>query len=546
MSLSDEQQSLLQEITSKLDALDGSKALTRFMGQVLTSLLRRKGDAEFLATIQDTFIAGMAERGPDQQRALARELIRVVIETRPEIALAWRAQQGQADGEPLRRAADLAAARQAASEESPPPPPLPPMGLARAQAERMMVDFFAETVEQRLAVFRIPAARFPSAAYCHEQPFFLLSAVFSKVLIAFVGDVLAVQCRDQFERQIFTKLDGRGKNTPESVEAFMKARRLEILHILQERLIRLTALHGTAEDKLAKAKAESEAGGAAWKTVEVPVSQPRVLNVLGVKFTVGQKTAMRKVKVKAGAEHEIRPAEMETLALITRLRDMAADAGLELPPTCDFRFLADLLDFDHKRFAQTVKDLATAAMVGDRNLLFDRLDATDRMLPDTLADAALMMLFTQQADRGFGFQDLYDFSVGAKLGEERKRARPFLSGELARRPRELAFQIREVLRRHGDEETLAATVQALFTVWQVLPRSRFGAELDGAAALLTAFPVAFAGDPDEAAFTEIAQVLQQTLSAQVPNWDRGLLAVRAAYYPVLKRRTVVAPPEPRR
>jgi len=543
--LASDQQLLLQEISAKLDGLDGSAALASFMGQVLRSLLRRKGDSEFLATIQDTFIAGMAERGPDQQRALARELIRVVIETRPEIAQAWQAQQGAAAAPPLRRAVDL----------SPPSPPSQSpatasspaaSGAVRAQAETLVAAFVAETVEQRLQVFRVAAPRFPSAAYCHEQPFFLFSGVFAKVVTGFFSEVLTTECRDTCQRHVYGPLEARGALSSEQVEGYMSARRVEVVRILIERLNRLAPLHRAAEAKLAKAKADGEAGAAAitWKTIEVPVSQPRMLRVLGVQFAVGRQTAMRKVRVKAGAENEIQPAEMETLTLITRLRDMAADSGIDLPAACDFRFLAALLDFDFRRFAQSFKDLVTAAAVDDRTLLFERVDAIDKLLPDSLADAALIMLFSQQAERGFGFQDLYEFSVSAQLGDgEPKPPRPFLAPELARRPRELAFQVREVLRRQGDEECLAAAVQALLMVWQVLPKSRFAADLEAALTVLAAFPVAFAGDPDEAVFIEIGEVVRLTLAATVPNWDRCLLAVRAAYYPALKRRKLAQGPK---
>ena len=518
------------------------------MGQVLRSLLRRKGDGEFLATIQDAFIAGMAERGPDQRRALARELIRVAVETRPEIAQAWQAQHAAAaaaDGAvPLRRAVDHLAPTPPAPS---PQPPSQAQGApaTRAQAEQLAASFIAETVEQRVQVFRVAAPRFPSAAYCHEQPFFLFSGVFAKVVSGFFAELLATECRDTCERHIYGPLGARGPLSPDQVEAYMSARRVELLRLLVERLNRLAPTHRAAEAKLAKAKAEGEAGASsvAWKTVEVPVSQPRVLNVLGVEFAVGSQTTMRKVRVKAGKANEIKPAEMETLTLITRLRDRAAESGLDLPLACDFRFLAQLLEFDFRRFSQSVKDLVAAAAANDRTLLFDRLDAIDRAFPDTLSDAALIMLFSQQADGGFGFQDFYEFSVSAQLGEDQgKQPRPFLGAELARRPRELAFQVREVLRRQADEEDLAAAVQALLTVWQVLPKSRFAADLEASRSVLAAFPVAFAGDPDEAAFIELADALRQTLAAPAPNWDHCLLAARAAYFTALKRRRATSAP----
>ena len=538
MSFASDQQSLFREVSSKLDGLEGGPALAAFMGQMLRSLLRRKGDAEFLAAIQDSFMAGMAERDSDQQKAQARELLRVVIEIRPEIAQAWQSQHGEDGAVAAPRRAIDKAEPPPLPPPPPPPPPLPPLAPARALAERMIAGAITETVEQRLQVFRLPAPPFPSITYCHEQPFFLFSAAFAKVVAEFLAEMLALQCRETFDRHIFAPLDARGPMAPEQVEAYLAARRIEMIRILVDRLDRLEVSHRAAEAKLAKAQADAAAGfaGARWKTIEVPVSQPRVLRVLGVQFAVGRRTTMRKVKVRAGADSELLPAEMETLGLITRLRDMAANVGLDLPAACDFRFLSSLLEFDFRRFPLSVKDLAASASAGDRALLFARLDGVTKLFPDTIADAALLMVFAQGNGSGFGVQDLVDFWVAAELGDEAKGSRPFIPGELARRPRELAFQVREVLRRQGDEETLAVAVQSLLTVWQVLPKAHCQEGREAALAVLAAFPVAFAGDPDEAVFIEISQLLLQTLGAERPNWDGCLLAVRAAYFPVVKRR----------
>nr|CAM76264.1 conserved hypothetical protein [Magnetospirillum gryphiswaldense MSR-1] len=105
MDLPLDQHLLYQDLTAKLDRLGGPDQLIAYMGQVLRTLLRRQGDAEFRGAIQDAFISGLMGRDWPGQVALAREVILIVIAKRPEIALAWQKQQG-GDDNPHRRAAD--------------------------------------------------------------------------------------------------------------------------------------------------------------------------------------------------------------------------------------------------------------------------------------------------------------------------------------------------------------------------------------------------------------------------------------------------------
>jgi len=530
VALSPEQAVLFNALAGKLDQQKGPEALARFMGEVLRSLLRRQGDAEFLAAIQDAFVGGMADRDAEGQRLLARQVIEVAIEIRPEIARAWQTLHARPGDIPARRDSDLLTVAAAA-----------PGGAAESyldpatKAERLTAAFVASAIERRLSLLRVPIPPAPSPAYCHEQPFFLFIPAFAQVAGGFVTGVLMDLCRPSLDRHIYKPLQPLISAGGAEVESFLAANRADMWRILCERLGRLATLHRKAEAKLAAAEAKAKSGAAAWKVVEIPVSRPRVFNVLGVKFAVGSRTTMKKMKVPADVGSQIDQVEMEALTLMTRFRDMAAEAGFELPDSCDFQFLRTVLSFDPNQFAQITKEYLALAGHRETNpaYLSERLSDIDKTLPNYLADALVMMLFTRLSTAGFGFQDLCNVCIGsARDPSAQAKARPFVHAEVARRPRELAFQVREMLRRRVGDDVLAASVQMLIDVWRVMPKSRFAAELDAAVMVIAAFPVAFVGDPDERLFTQIAHVLARELTAQVPDFDGALKAIAAAYRPV--------------
>ncbi|MCR6629611.1 MAG: hypothetical protein NVV74_05880 [Magnetospirillum sp.] len=92
---------------------------------------------------------------------------------------------------------------------------------------------------------------------------------------------------------------------------------------------------------------------------------------------------------------------------------------------------------------------------------------------------------------------------------------PLLADEIARRPRDLAFQVRDAMRQRLDRNHFGLTVVMLLEVWRVLAGRRWQEPLDLALTVFSAFPIAFAGDPAEAVFSEIGVVLAKNLSAPV-------------------------------
>lgn len=533
-----DQQLLFQELSDKLDHLQGEEALAAFMGQVLRSLLRRRGDAEFLAATQESLANGLAGRTFEDQVHLAREVVGLVISVRPEIARAWQALHPvsvpvQTDEIlPLRRVTDAG------------PPPAPePAGAAgpqdtRSEAEQVTAAFVHGIVARRFEVFRVPEPRFPCSAWNHEHPFFLLQPRFAEVVARFVADDLLEVCHGSLDAEVYRPLTPLLAGTAEVIGAFLADRQAEIWRLLLEKLSILAVQQRTAEAKLAAARVESERGPA-LKVVEVPVSRPRVLRVMGVAFTLGTQTTMRKTKVKVGAKTELTPLEMESLVVVTRLRDLAADAGLDLPPRFDFETLRTLLQFNIADYTRTVREVTAVVSNQDtsRRFLFEKLDEVEKALPPVLTDALVLMLFSQFSERAFSFQELYDVCLGTARGTQPRADRhPFIMAAVESRPRELAGQIREVLRRRDEEVHLVQAMQMLFRVWRIMNKARFPAELQAAVGVLAAFPVVFSGDVDEGAFSDISHLLQHTLTAQKPDFEHCVKAVCEAYRPVLVRR----------
>jgi hypothetical protein len=315
------------------------------------------------------------------------------------------------------------------------------------------------------------------------------------------------------------------------LKAFLAERRPDLWAVIMARLGRLAADLRSAHVKLASGGDDGD--GPEFQVVEVPVSRPRVFRVLGVAFTLGNRTDVKRMKVRVN--HSSKPDNDEMLALdiITKLRDMAARAGLELPVLCDFAFLRTLLDLDATRYAKDMAELQALAAHKDtpRETVLERLNQLDTVYPAELADALVIALFLHGSDGAFGFHEFYDLT----LGWSRMVPRPFLMAEIARRPRDLAFQIRDCLRKRTDRNGMGLSVVMLFEVWRVMDRERFRAELDAALTVFSAFPVAFAGDADEKVFTEIGSVLFQSLSTTPLDVANTIETVLKLYTPVVER-----------
>lgn len=501
MQLPADQTQLYDDLCAKLAQQQGEAQLMSFMGGVLGSLLRRKGDAAFLRAVQDAFTDGLAGRPLPDQIELAREVIGMVIAKRPEVALAWQRVSGEEPHPLARRAVDVDAA--AVGDE------LPEISLSAdddpdpfAAFQRAVVDDLTGALAHRLALFAVPPQRFPSPTYTHDLPFFLISDAFAQVVRGFLGQALLPLWSEPLRA-----LHARSGGAVSQVRA-------ELWQLVGERLGRLAELAASARGKAAAARADD---GPGFRLVEVPVNRKRTLSVLGVKFTLSSSTEMtvRKVPVPGAAKPS--GEEMQALDLATRLHDMAAEAGLELPDAADLGLLHVLLTFDAERLAHDLVGLR--ALVGDPDAdteaVLDGIDAAVAGHPTAIADALAVTLFSHGVDGAFGFEELVRLAARWQGAADH----PFLAAEIIRRPRDLAFQVRDGLRRRLDRNNMGMTVIMLFEVWRVLAASPHSAALCSALTVFSAFPIAFAGDPAEAVFSDIGNVLSKGLGA--PELDAG-------------------------
>jgi len=522
---------LVDGLLARLDGIRDSAALARFMSDVLRSLLRRQGDAEFREAIQAAFAEGLAAHSWDEQKLLAAEVIRVVIDKRPEIALAWQMANGGAAPAGTRRAADAPA--------SPPPAPPPPAPEVYpfAEAEAGLGRYVADIAVRRLAQLQVPPATLPSAAYHSGRPFFLFDPALARVLADFVAGPLLRHCRDGMERRVYRPCEGGVPVGDEAWAAYMADKRDPAWAVLLDRLIRLATDCQSAEAKQSATQDGSDPG---YRLVEVPVTKPRRLSILGVGFTLGHVTTTRKVRVKTAPANAIEPHEQEALDLLAEWRGLAEQAGLDLPDCADFQFLRTLFEFNVRQFVALRDELmALFANAGTSGpFLLERLHAIDDVLCSILADILGLMLFTRHGDGRFGLSDFYYFCQGAARDFDTvSETRPFSVIEIASRPRELVLQVREGLRRRVHPDKLLSAVEKLLECWMVIGRTRFGAELDQGLAVFDSFGPLFAGDSDRETIAEITRMIHGQLVSGGASRESLLLALGRAYEPIGRRTT---------
>lgn len=535
MTAAQDQGQLLTELTAKLDHLPGQDHLIAYMGEVLGTLLRRKGDHDFRVAVQDAFINGLGHRDWTAQVALAREVIGVVIAKRPEIAAAWQARQGQ-DGEgPRRRAADqgdelpdldLVADPVPAAE---PADAVPPYAFAAAEAQ--VAEHIASVLGKRLALFRLPGSAFPSIAYVHEQNFFLFSPIFQRVAAEFIADTILPHLRDMLERQVYRHLSQAETSRPDMA---LPERQDKVWAIVIEALTGLGNRASAARLRMDQPAAVAD--GPHFLEVEVPVERPRVIHVLGVSFRMGTTTVMKRVRTKIGSDHDPSADEKTALDLLAAFRDRAAGAGLSLPAAADFGFLAALFQADGRRLGQTIKEMVALAEQAEtsRAYLLERLRALGDVFAPPLADAIALLLFYGVPGCPVGFAELVELCAEAgQDAEEIAQVHPFISADLGRRPRDLAFQLREALRQRLTEAQIGAAVDFLSESWTTLPTSRYASEREGALTVLRAFAMAFSGDPAAADLAGIGMRLAEHLAGAEVNPGAARKLVLELYRPVV-------------
>jgi len=522
------QVNLFEGLCAKLEQISTEMALAAFMGTALKSLLRRQGDALFLEAIRDAYVAAAAGRSIDNQRKLARAILRVVIEIRPEIARAWaEATQQQPEPQwtkPERR-----------SMIEPRKPAAAGPGFHARNAEDLTVQCIRAALIKKLDCFNLPAPAIPCAAYYHERPFFLFDRKFHEVFAHFITEILLPLCRPVLDRLVYKELNRHLADPPEVLNLMILKKREEIEKAVIQRLAALASLQNKAEEIIGKAE-QSDAQGPSWKTIEIPQSRPRSLSILGIKFSIGTETVTRKITIRADGGRDLTSDEMEALTLFTQFRDMAASEGIDLPPGCDFQFLRFLMEFDQAKFARsyrTLCDLASHSLTSN-DFLISHVKQEERAMPGTMADVLLLALFNVASDRGYGVADLHRFCVEAsREAAELLRKRPFLRWEVARRPYELAFQVREIMRKRMPVNDLDRALRMLFAAWKTLARGFFQEEMEIGLGVIAAFPIVFAGEPAEALYTKIAERLNETLSSPAPDFESALTAVTAYYQKIL-------------
>ncbi|OAN52297.1 hypothetical protein A6A04_00975 [Paramagnetospirillum marisnigri] len=545
-ALPQDQNLLLDDLLAKLERISDLPGMLHYMAEVLHALLRRQSDVTFLATIQDAFAAGLAGLTWNEQKSLAAEVIRVVIEKRPEIAKAWHAAEEA-------RLAALEAEEQAPKRRESDLVPAPlPMSLHLgsvddgpydfAAAEERIAAHLGELVDRRLALMMVPPPQIPSVAYCHSQPFFLFDTRLGAVLKAFVKGPLLSRCRVSLERRVYVKVDQSVLTNPERAKAFWTEMRSHVWKAVDSRLEKLAQHQKSGESKLA-AQQRGEGFHSEIKVVEKEVVRPKSYNIMGVSFSLGKETTTKKVKVTLPPANQLNKEEEEALAMIAELRDKASQSGVELPPAADFQFLRTLLDFNTRLFTQSRDELLGLAGHGETTTRFlrERLHQTEKNFNNLLVDILVMMMFTRHGEMKFGLSEFYAACVGAARDKSSINAkRPFIPAELARRPTQLAIQLREALRRRLHVDVVLAAAERYLDCHKIMGKKLYGAELAESRALIEAFPMVFAGNSEEATFVQVGQHILDMLDGVTPELSICLVQIGRTYDRVGRKTAAVS------
>ena len=518
---------LPDSLRDKIKQIKDPSTLMLFMGHTLRSMLQREKDETFLNAIRDAFIARAAGRPIGVQHSQACEILRVVIELRPEIktkieqdilsakletrSISWSGEDRRS--QPLKDAAH------------------PAINAVKPEPEALAAHYMAHVIEQKLSVFHHPQQQTPAMTYCHGERFFLFDTAFHNVFARFMTEVVMVLCQPILRRTVYTNFASAVNGTSDLHQAYLDSKRADIEIALTQRLAALAHLQKTAEELISQAE-KSEGGQVLWREIEIPHVQSRSVSVFGVKLSMGSVTEKRKIKVRSDGGRDLSADEIEALTLYTQFTDMTSQEGIHLPTACNFEFLHKLMLFDPLKYAASHKGLVDLGKHGHttQDFLREQVKRAEGALPSGFSDILHLSLFLNLSERSFGLAELHRVCIETTRDPiVLAQKRPLLHLEMAKRPRELAFQLRETLRTRSPVSHVDAALKLLFEAWRIFSKDLFESELNIAKGVIASFPIVFIGDANEKELTLISEQIVETLSAEKPEYDRCILLITTAY-----------------
>lgn len=472
---------------------------------LLDTLLRRQGDGEFKATIGGAFLAAINGKPPPEQARLACEVLRLVIEKRPEIAIAYAAKRAQAaprPATPIRREADRAVPDIIAQHPEKKPRE---KALAREevlagaedfpyrQAEHLVADFILRRAAQKLKVFRGAGRPMPTAFYSDSQPFFAFCEDFAPVLRAALDEDIVPRLRYRLIKEVYKPCPVEAVTRDEAKhKAFFAEKNKIIWPELLGLLDRLQGCWASAAGKMEKRRELQEGieKGPEYKMVEIPVEVPKVYSVFGVSFTFGHETKMKKVRARVRSSIDLEDEEQFAWDVLQAMHVRAHESGLHLPEMLDFKFLRSLLEMDERKFRRSYEEMRNLVRDPEtsKTYLFQRLRFLDEAYANTLSDIVLIMLFRDEGDDAFPFSLLYNICIGAAANTSAlKRRRPFVQEVVRERPLELARQIGRLMTENASAHDFAVAVRLYSEAVTILSKARFQAEIDASVKYLWSF-----------------------------------------------------------
>ena len=189
---------LLRIYSRELEGRQDTQGILGYVDEALESLLRRKGDVQFLGAVKAAVADGVAGRWIEDQRRLALDALALVLAKRPVIAQAWHTlEPGQGSPPSPRRASDFTPSTLVAAVNG--LPKSPPRPEVTAAAEELLERYFVGALADMTQVIEMLGSATPEAPDARH-----LLAVLNQglerqdnedAIIAFVGQVLELSLR---------------------------------------------------------------------------------------------------------------------------------------------------------------------------------------------------------------------------------------------------------------------------------------------------------------------------------------------------------------
>ena len=496
----DHENTLINDYTKKIESIESEPALAKLVGESVDDLLRRQSDLRFAEVIKDEYLTHIIGCGIADQRTHALEAITIVIKLRPEIGAAWQEWRKHNDLN------NWDASQKGDRRHS--------KGHGKSKSEKKslrtsdpskeevaVVQHVSCVIKEKLDHFKTTLHLIPSAAYCRENVFFLSHPSIHDLLVKFVTDGLIVISSLKLGKPIYRPM----QSFESDYDGFVRSKSALIMQILTQQMSMFNQTLVEREKR--------DALGQQYKMVQKKVVRPKVHSVMGVNFTMGKETIVKKVKVPISREASLTEMDRESIALQELLDTLAADLPFTIPIEFDLNFVQKFLELDGNKFKSWVREIDSLARNTKTNPSFldERITKMRAELKNCFAEVAMLKIFYASQQQSIGITHLHKMCLSVSpLVDGYKEAFPFTYWELIHRPRELAVQFREAIKTKLSVNTIESCLMYIYA-FQTEFWPEYETVFEEAIAILSGFALVFGQDPNAKKLIEMGDITAKAL-----------------------------------